>query len=140
MKLTIKILKGEEYSVETTEESTIQQIKEEIEKKSSIPVEHQKLLLVGKALADEKTVASYSSIADGTKLTLVVKKPDPLRDVIYRHFKRYLQEEQSQRLTTKFMDDFEQKLTQLSLDDLEKIATEMLAKKGQNVTTSADNA
>ncbi|XP_052869628.1 ubiquitin-like protein 4A-B [Anopheles cruzii] len=135
MKLTIKILKGEEYIVETTEDSTIQQIKEEIEKKSAIPVEHQKLLLVGKALTDEKTVASYGNISDGTKLTLVVKKPDPLRDVIFRHFKRFLQEEQqSQQLTDKFMDDFEQKmLYQLSLDDLEKISTEMLAKKGQNV-------
>uniref|UniRef100_A0A2M4C364 Putative stephensi ubiquitin n=1 Tax=Anopheles marajoara TaxID=58244 RepID=A0A2M4C364_9DIPT len=133
MKLTIKILKGEEYIVETTPDSTIQQIKEEIEKKSTIPVEYQKLLLVGKALSDEKTVASYGNIADGTKLTLVVKKPDPLRDVVYRHFKRFLQEEQSQQLTAKFMDDFEQKLRLLSLDDLEKIATEMLAKKGQSV-------
>ncbi|XP_050088416.1 uncharacterized protein LOC126572809 [Anopheles aquasalis] len=133
MKLTIKILKGEEYIVETTPDSTIQQIKEEIEKKSTIPVEYQKLLLIGKALSDEKTVASYGNIADGTKLTLVVKKPDPLRDVVYRHFKRFLQEEQSQQLTAKFMDDFEQKLRLLSLDDLEKIATEMLAKKGQSV-------
>uniref|UniRef100_A0A2M4ARE9 Putative stephensi ubiquitin n=1 Tax=Anopheles triannulatus TaxID=58253 RepID=A0A2M4ARE9_9DIPT len=133
MKLTIKILKGEEYIVETTPDSTIQQIKEEIEKKSTIPVEYQKLLLIGKALSDEKTVASYGNITDGTKLTLVVKKPDPLRDVVYRHFKRFLQEEQSQQLTAKFMDDFEQKLRLLSLDDLEKIATEMLAKKGQSV-------
>ncbi|XP_035775878.1 uncharacterized protein LOC118457959 [Anopheles albimanus] len=133
MKLTIKILKGDEYIVETTPDSTIQQIKEEIEKKSTIPVEYQKLLLIGKALTDEKTVASYGNITDGTKLTLVVKKPDPLRDVVYRHFKRFLQEEQSQQLTAKFMDDFEQKLRLLSLDDLEKIATEMLAKKGQSV-------
>ncbi|XP_049531906.1 uncharacterized protein LOC125949181 [Anopheles darlingi] len=133
MKLTIKILKGEEYIVETTPDSTILQIKEEIEKKSTIPVEYQKLLLIGKALSDEKTVASYGNITDGTKLTLVVKKPDPLRDVVYRHFKRFLQEEQSQQLTAKFMDDFEHKLRLLSLDDLEKIATEMLAKKGQSV-------
>uniref|UniRef100_A0A2M4CK31 Putative stephensi ubiquitin n=1 Tax=Anopheles darlingi TaxID=43151 RepID=A0A2M4CK31_ANODA len=133
MKLTIKILKGEEYIVEITPDSTILQIKEEIEKKSTIPVEYQKLLLIGKALSDEKTVASYGNITDGTKLTLVVKKPDPLRDVVYRHFKRFLQEEQSQQLTAKFMDDFEHKLRLLSLDDLEKIATEMLAKKGQSV-------
>ncbi|XP_058460911.1 ubiquitin-like protein 4A-B [Malaya genurostris] len=133
MKLTIKILKGEEYVVETTEDSTILDIKVELERKSAIPVEHQKLLLVGKTLVDEKTVASYGTIRDGSKLTLVVKKPDSLRDVIQRHFKKYLQEEQSQRLTNEFMKDFDGKIQQLSLDDLEKIAGDILAKKGQRV-------
>ncbi|XP_055615486.1 ubiquitin-like protein 4A [Toxorhynchites rutilus septentrionalis] len=133
MKLTIKILKGDEYNVETSEESTILDIKQDLERKSMIPVEHQKLLLVGKTLSDEKTVASYGTIKDGTKLTLVVKKPDPLREVILRQFKKYLQEEQSQRLTNEFMKDFDSKIQQLSLDDLEKIASDILAKKGQNV-------
>ncbi|EAT44757.1 AAEL003921-PA [Aedes aegypti] len=133
MKLTIKILKGDEYVVEATEESTIMDIKQDLERKSMIPVEHQKLLLVGKTLSDEKTVASYGNIKDGTKLTLVVKKPDPLREVIFRQFKKYLQEEQSQRLTNEFMNDFDSKVQQLSLDDLEKIASDILAKKGQNV-------
>lgn len=108
-------------------------IKQDLERKSMIPVEHQKLLLVGKTLSDEKTIASYGNIKDGTKLTLVVKKPDPLREVIFRQFKKYLQEEQSQRLTNEFMKDFDSKVQQLSLDDLEKIASDILAKKGQNV-------
>ncbi|XP_065095661.1 ubiquitin-like protein 4A [Ochlerotatus camptorhynchus] len=133
MQLTIKILKGDEYVVETSEESTILAIKQDLERKSMIPVEHQKLLLVGKTLSDEKTVGSYGNIKDGTKLTLVVKKPDPLREVIFRQFKKYLQEEQSQRLTNEFMKDFDGKIQQLSLDDLEKIASDILAKKGQNV-------
>ncbi|XP_019546798.1 ubiquitin-like protein 4A-B [Aedes albopictus] len=133
MKLIIKILKGDEYVVEATEESTIMDIKQDLERKSMIPVEHQKLLLVGKTLSDEKTIASYGNIKDGTKLTLVVKKPDPLREVIFRQFKKYLQEEQSQRLTNEFMKDFDSKVQQLSLDDLEKIASDILAKKGQNV-------
>ncbi|XP_062559769.1 ubiquitin-like protein 4A-B [Armigeres subalbatus] len=133
MKLIIKILKGDEYFVETTEEATILQIKQDLESKSMIPVEHQKLLLVGKTLSDEKTVASYGNIKDGTKLTLVVKKPDPLREVLLRQFKKHLQEEQSQRLTNEFMKDFDSKIQQLSLDDLEKIASDILAKKGQNV-------
>uniref|UniRef100_T1E394 Putative stephensi ubiquitin n=1 Tax=Psorophora albipes TaxID=869069 RepID=T1E394_9DIPT len=123
MKLTIKILKGDEYVVEATEESTILDIKQDLERKSMIPVEHQKL----------KSLASYGNIKDGTKLTLVVKKPDPLREVILRQFKKYLQEEQSQRLTNEFMKDFDSKVQQLSLDDLEKIASDILAKKGQNV-------
>lgn len=133
MQLTIKILKGEEYVVETTEDCTILAIKQDLERKSMIPVEHQKLLLVGKTLSDEKTVGSYGNIKDGTKLTLVVKKPDPLKEVIFRQFKKYLQEEQSQRLTNEFMKDFDCKIQHLSLDDLEKIASDILAKKGQNV-------
>ncbi|KAL1396348.1 hypothetical protein pipiens_010567 [Culex pipiens pipiens] len=134
MKLTIKILKGDEYVVEATEESTIQDIKQDLERKSAIPAEHQKLLLVGKTLSDEKTLASYGNIRDGTKLTLVVKKPDPLREVIFRQFRKYLiPEEQSQRLTNVFMEDFDRKIQQLSLDDLERLASDILAKKGQNV-------
>ncbi|XP_055614006.1 uncharacterized protein LOC129760384 [Uranotaenia lowii] len=133
MKLIIKILKGEEYVVETTDDATILGIKQELERKSMIPVEHQKLLLIGKTLSDDKTVASYGNIKDGTKLTLVVKKPDPLKDVIYRQFKKYYQEEQSQKLTQEFMKDFDSKIHQLSLDDLEKIAADMLSKKRQNV-------
>ncbi|XP_053695477.1 ubiquitin-like protein 4A-B [Sabethes cyaneus] len=133
MKLIIKILKGDEYIIEAMEDATVLDVKIELEKKSSVPVEHQKLLLVGKTLADEKPVASYGSIKDGTKLTLVIKKPDSLREAMLRHFKKYLQEEQSQRVTSEFMKDFDSKIQQLSLDDLEKIASDILAKKGQRV-------
>ncbi|XP_055551428.1 ubiquitin-like protein 4A-B [Wyeomyia smithii] len=133
MKLIIKILKGDEYIIETTEDATVLDIKIELERQSLVPVEHQKLLLVGKTLSDEKSIASYGNIKDGTKLTLVVKKPDSLREAILRHFKKYLQEDQSQRLTSEFMKDFDSKIQQLSLDDLEKIASDILAKKGQRV-------
>ena len=113
---------------QVNEESTVLDMKVDIEKKSEIPVEHQKILLLGKTLVDDKTIGSYS-IKDGCKLTLVVKKPDPLKEVILRQFKKYYQEEQSEKLTKEFMKDFDAKMKQLSLDDLERIAAELLVAK-----------
>lgn len=78
--------------------------------------------MLGRALLDENTIASYTNIKDGTKLTLVVKKPDPLKDVIFRCFRKYHNEQQSQALTDEFIKDFEKKMKQLSLDDIERIA------------------
>lgn len=131
MKLIVKVLNGEECTIEVEESSTILDVKVEVEKRMKIPLPHQKLLNVGRTLADDKTVNSYSNIKDGTKLILVIKKPDPLRDVIFRSFKKYYNEQQSEKLTAEFMTDFEKKMKQLSLDDIEHLATGLLASQSE---------
>lgn len=45
-------------------------------KNLGIPVQEQKLLLVGRTLADDQTVAAYPTIKDGSKINVVVKKPE----------------------------------------------------------------
>lgn len=106
-----------------SEESTINQLKQKIEIILDIPVLHQKLLHIGRTLVDESTIGSYTNITEGTKLTLVVKKPEPLNEVIHKYFRKYYTEQQSDVLTREFMKDFDSKVKQLSLNDLERIAT-----------------
>lgn len=106
-------------------------LKKEIAKKLNIPVPRQKILSVGRTLVDEKTLASYATIQNGAKLTVVIKEPEPLKDVMQKLFKRFYSDEQSDALTKEFMLDFEKRLDQLNLDDIERIATYFLDRDRQ---------
>lgn len=91
-----------------------------------IPIANQKLLLLGRTLNDDQTIGSYPNIKDGSKLNLIVMKPDGLKEVIHRSFRRYYNEHQADRLTQEFMLDFDKKLKLLSLDDIERLADTLL--------------
>lgn len=109
-----------------------------MEKSLNIPVAHQKLLCTGRTLIDDKTISSYgASIKAGTKLTLVVKEPEPLKDIIHKLFKRYYSEEQSEQMAKEFMIDFELRMKQMSLDDIERMATYFLDRDRQLYGESA---
>ncbi|XP_055907113.1 ubiquitin-like protein 4A [Eupeodes corollae] len=127
MRLTVKILKGKECVITVNPETTVLEMKQQISQILDIPVVHQKIVHLGRSLVDENTISTYPTIKDGTKLNLAVKKPDPLKEVIYRSFRKYYNDEHSEKLTKEFMKDFEAKLRQLSLDDIEKLAENMLA-------------
>jgi len=64
------------YTVEIALTSTVQQIKEEIEKQTAIPVADQRLIYSGQVMANERTLESYS-IKDGHTMHLVAKKSTP---------------------------------------------------------------
>lgn len=51
------------------EENTIASLKHLIEQKTNIPINHQKLLNIGKTLSDDKTIQFYQ-IKNEAKLTL----------------------------------------------------------------------
>ncbi|ALC46490.1 CG7215 [Drosophila busckii] len=125
MKITIKVLKGKDCTLEVSPKTTILEVKEQIDAALQIPITNQKLLLLGRPLNNEQTIESYPSIKDGTKLNLIVMKPG-LRDCIHRAFRKYYNEAQSERLTNEFMTDFEAKLKEQSLDDLERFADSTL--------------
>ncbi|TDG40542.1 hypothetical protein AWZ03_013034 [Drosophila navojoa] len=125
MKIIIKVLKGKDCTLEVSPTSTIQELKEKIDVALQIPSTNQKLLLLGRPLNNDQTIASYPNIKEGTKLILVVMKPG-LRDCIHRAFRKYYTEAQADRLTNEFMTDFEAKLKEQSLDDLERFADNCL--------------
>lgn len=106
--------------------ATISILKSAIEEKLNISPNQQKLVLLGKTLADENTVASYQNIKEGTKIMLVVKKPENLKEAIHRHFRKYFSETQSEHLTKEFIKNLETNIQGLSLDDLERLAGDML--------------
>lgn len=108
------------------ESITMLDLKKEISKALNIPVPRQKLLFVGRTLADDKTLSAYPAIKNGAKLTVVNKEPEPLKDVMCKLFKKHYSEEQSEAMAKEFMIDFEKRLDQLSFDDFERMATYFL--------------
>jgi Ubiquitin family len=81
------------------------------------PIAHQKLLLIGKTLSDENKLLKDANIKENSKLTLVIKKPDSLKDVIQRNFKKSYPEDSAELLSKAFFTDFEKKISQVSEDD-----------------------
>lgn len=74
MKVTVKTLQNQQFSVEVDQNETIQNVKEKIEKQENHPVAHQKLIKSGKILEDN-TVVSEAGIGENDFLVLMVRKP-----------------------------------------------------------------
>lgn len=130
MKIFIKVLRGDGCIMEVQESTKISEVKRQIEQDLKVPVAQQTLVLFGKTLVDDKTIGFYPKIKDGTKLHLVIKKPESLEVVLGRFLKNYYTDEQSKLILDEFMKDFDSKVASLSLDDLERIATSYLNEEG----------
>lgn len=55
-----------------------------------------------------------------------MKQPDTLKDAIYKQFRKYFNEKQSEKLTNDFMDHVQERNKYLSLDDIERLAISQL--------------
>lgn len=101
--------------------TSISEIKREVAGKLSIPVEEQKLLLLGRTLADEQTVQSYPTIKDGTKLNLVVKKPDGLHEASLKYFKKLgMTDKEATNAANRLLKIVQDKFNKLSWDDIDR--------------------
>lgn len=114
------------YEFQVDEEITVLELKKEISKMLNIPVPRQKILHVGRTLVDDKPLSAFPQIKNGSKLTVVMKEPEPLKDVMCKIFKKYYSDEQSEAMAKEFMMDFDKRLEQLSFDDFERMAAYFL--------------
>lgn len=126
MKIFIKVLRGDGCIMDVEETTKISEVKKQIETELKVPISQQTLVLLGKTLVDDKTIGFYPKIRDGTKLHLVVKKPESLKVILGRFLRTHYTEEQCNLILDEFMRDFYAKVDSLSLDDLERIATSYL--------------
>uniref|UniRef100_A0A1B6E7Z8 Ubiquitin-like domain-containing protein n=1 Tax=Clastoptera arizonana TaxID=38151 RepID=A0A1B6E7Z8_9HEMI len=133
MKVIIKVLNGQECALDVETNTTILELKQNLQNAIDIPVDQQKLLLAGRPLADEKCLCDYPSIKDGTKLMLVIKKesiiPDGqpveksvLRDAAYNFLRDFYSESDTLKIVDEFMKEFSRSMSTLSLDDYDRIA------------------
>jgi UV excision repair protein RAD23 len=74
MKLTVKNLKGDPFDVMVEPSDTVKQVKERIEEEQKIPVDTQKLVAIGKVMADDKTIDEYK-LKEGDFIVIMVSKP-----------------------------------------------------------------
>lgn len=134
MKLIVKKLQGGECCVEVMSTTYISEIKRQISNKLHIPVEEQKLLFMGRSLADEKTVQAYPLIKDGTRLNLVVKKPDGLYEASLKYFKKLgMSDVEAMNTANRLMKVVQDKFNKLSWDDIERLSMDcILDERGQS--------
>ncbi|KAJ8485489.1 hypothetical protein OPV22_017974 [Ensete ventricosum] len=71
MMIKVKTLTGKETEIDFDPTDTIDRIKERIEEKEGIPPPQQRLIYLGKQLADDKTAREFN-IEDGSVLHLVL--------------------------------------------------------------------
>lgn len=103
-------------------------MKKEIAKVSPVyQIEYQKLLSNGRTLLDDKNLEFYK-IKDLSKLMMVIKKPEPFKEVLTKNLRKYYTEELADRIVKEFLLDFNEKINEMSLDDLERLATSILVK------------
>ncbi|KAG6463522.1 ubiquitin-like protein 4A [Manduca sexta] len=127
MKITVKKLQGGECILEVLPASSILDIKKQIAEKLDIPVEEQKLLLLGRTLVDEQTVQSYPTIKDGTKLNLVVKKPEGLYDASVKYFRKLgMTDLEAVNTANRLMKIVQDKFNRLSWDDIDRLSLDCL--------------
>lgn len=107
--------------------TSISEIKLRVSGKLGIPIEHQKLLLLGRTLSDEQTVESYPSIKEGTKLNLVVRKPEGLFEVSVKYFKSIgMNDSQAVSAGHELLKVLEEKIYRMSWDDLDRLCYDIL--------------
>ncbi|CAK1604567.1 unnamed protein product [Parnassius mnemosyne] len=134
MKIIIKKLRGDTCTLDVLPNTTVTEIKREVSKKLGISVEEQKLLLLGRPLADDQTIASYPSIKDGTKLNLVVKKPEGLYEVSLKYFKKHgMSDADAANTANRLLRIIQNKFNKLSWDDIDRLSLDCLMdERGQS--------
>ncbi|KAL1465464.1 hypothetical protein WDU94_005036 [Cyamophila willieti] len=140
MKISVKVLQGQEIFLEVNSDMTILDLKRKVNEALKIPVSDQKLLATGRPLLDTNKIQDYPQIKEGTKLNLVVKRSiketspcasggtsvTVLRDATFKFARKYFTETQSNKIADEFMKEFNKSISTLSLDDLERLATSYL--------------
>ncbi|XP_012288760.1 ubiquitin-like protein 4A [Orussus abietinus] len=141
MQVTVKILQGSECVVDITPSETILELKNKVSNLLSIDANQQKLLFMGKALADENPLSFYPGIKDGSKLNLVVKKKATItsenkstdasgiqlfRKEMSKVLSYYYTESETELIVNEVVKDLKNKVSSLSFDDLERLAAALL--------------
>lgn len=105
MQILIKVVQGNGFMIDVDENITVLDLKKKIEQRTQHLVEQQTLLLVGRALVDDKQLSFYPNIKEGTKINLVLKKlnKESLNNVLIKFLKNYYSESQSNQICDKFM-------------------------------------
>ncbi|CAH3182978.1 unnamed protein product [Porites evermanni] len=131
MQISVKKLNGQEIRLEVSENDPISLVKNLVSEKLGIPAVQQRLVFKGKTLADSSHLHEYQ-IVDGSKIHLSIKKlgdgasSDTDNDFfgLLRNFLRsHFSAQDTERVMSKFKEDFKSWIWSLSLDDVERLAS-----------------
>ncbi|XP_046357729.1 ubiquitin-like protein 4A [Haliotis rufescens] len=149
MRLTVKVLNGDECTIAASPSSYVTDIKQQVAALMSIPIANQKLLYKGKPMTDNKQLSEYN-IEDGSKLT-VVSRPGsassadsvsktvssdtdvsaPVWTKLQTFLRRHYTEKDADLVLAEFRKDFNKGLASMSLDDIERLAASKIRGTGE---------
>ena len=75
MQINIKTVKGDSYKLDVNHDMKIEEVKEQVQKRSNVEPDFQKLIFKGKHLANEKTLTELN-VKDGDNFILMILKVD----------------------------------------------------------------
>lgn len=127
MLISVKILKGEECTIEVSASTSIISVKQLVAQQLQIPVHQQKLVFKGKTLSDSQCLCDYN-IVDGNKLHLFISKgaQSASSSIFWDQLLKFLEKHFTPSDAMKVLEEFKKnqasKMASLSLDDLERLA------------------
>ncbi|XP_064473878.1 ubiquitin-like protein 4A [Ornithodoros turicata] len=127
MFITVKILQGQECTIEVSASSSISAVKELVAEQLQIPVDQQRLVFRGKTLSDGLSLGDYN-IVEGNKLHLFVRKasentPSNHWSEMHRFLLEHFSAADADRVLEEYKKAFAESVASLSLDDIERLAT-----------------
>ncbi|CAN7942169.1 unnamed protein product [Ixodes pacificus] len=146
MFISVKILQGQECTIEVSASSSISAVKQLVAQELQIPVDQQRLVFRGKTLSDGLSLEDYN-IEEGNRLHLFVLKTaedaalawDQMRKFLLSQFSpedaEKVLEEYKKASCSLHLQDFSRAAASLSLDDIERLAS-----AGLDTTTSTTSA
>ncbi|KAG7212072.1 hypothetical protein KM043_012426 [Ampulex compressa] len=142
MKVIVKKIQGKECIVDITPSDTVLALKHKVSGLLGIEVPQQRLLLMGKSLADENPISFYPGIKEGSKLNLLVIKkakedssisklcPDRgmrlLSGETSRVLRHYYTESETESIVNELVKNLKNEVNNLNYCDLERLATALL--------------
>nr|ABO26652.1 ubiquitin-like protein [Haliotis discus discus] len=149
MRLTVKVLNGDECTIAASPSSYVTDIKQQVAALMSIPIANQKLLYKGKPMTDNKQLSEYN-IEGGSKLTVVARPGSassadsvsktvssdtdvsaPVWTKLQTFLRRHYTEKDADLVLAEFRKDFNKGLASMSLDDIERLAASKIRGTGE---------
>uniref|UniRef100_A0A1E1X1D4 Putative r ap-80 ubiquitin/40s ribosomal protein s27a fusion n=1 Tax=Amblyomma aureolatum TaxID=187763 RepID=A0A1E1X1D4_9ACAR len=141
MFISVKILQGEECTIEVSASSSISAVKHLVAQQLQIPVDQQRLVFRGKTLSDSLSLGDYN-IVEGNRLHLFVLKAADNATVVWDQMRKFLlsqfSHEDAEKVLEEYKKDFSQCVAGLSLDDIERLAGGCMGTGSTTTSTSDD--
>lgn len=143
MFISVKILQGEECTIEVSASSSISAVKHLVAQQLQIPVDQQRLVFKGKTLSDSLSLGDYN-IVEGNRLHLFVLKAADNSAVVWDQMRKFLlsqfSHEDAEKVLEEYKKDFAQSAASLSLDDIERLADSCMGSASTTTTSASDDA
>ncbi|XP_074602442.1 ubiquitin-like protein 4A [Brevipalpus obovatus] len=137
MKILVKQLHGSDHPIEISPDiTTVQMVKEDLQRIVDLPVSMQRLMFKGKTLSNEKFIKEYG-IEEGSKIHLFkITETEASQTTLWSDLSAFLRsyynETERKQIIDYMKKDISEYVERLSLDDIERIAKKKIDPQSDN--------